>query len=129
MLFRSSLSLSLTLLFLSTSLSLLTPSSFLFSFALTLSPPHSTPSSHSVFLVEEVVTLARSTREGGLSVLDFLLRHRLSAANAFSPGGGGGSAGAAAARRKALRLVTAICSRGPSDFKREAARSASGAIR
>ena len=76
-----------------------------------------------------VVTLARSAREGGLSVLDFLLRHRLSATNAFSPGGGGGSAGAAAARRKALRLVTAICSRGPSDFKREAARSASGAIR
>lgn len=96
-----------------------------------LLPPHSL--NHSlpptttlpVFLVEEVVTLARSTREGGLSVLDFLLRNRL-AVNAFSSGGG---AGAAAARRKSLKLVTAICSRGPSDFKREAARSASGVIR
>ena len=78
-----------------------------------------------VFLVEELITLARSTREGGLSVLDFLLRNRL-AANAFSASAG---AGAAAARRKALKLVTAICLRGPSDFKREAARSASGVIR
>ena len=57
-------------------------------------------------------------------MLDFLLRNRL-AGNALSSGG----AGAAAARRKALKLVTAICSRGPSDFKREAARSASGVIR
>ena len=83
-----------------------------------------------VFLVEEVVTLARSTREGGLSVLDFLLRNRL-AANALSSslGGSGAATGAAAARRKALKLVSAICSRGPSDFKREAARSASGVIR
>jgi len=90
-----------------------------------LTPPSSLPLNHpTVFLVEEIVTLARSTREGGLSVLDFLLRNRL-AANALSTA----SAGNAAARRKALKLVTAVCSRGPSDFKREAARSASGVIR
>ena len=62
-------------------------------------------------------------------MLDFLLRNRLSAGAFPSSGAGAAAAGHAAARRKALKLVTAICSRGPSDFKREAARSASGVIR